>query len=251
MNLVSNVSRYPGTSNVGHYGIYNDTSGTETQMIWNDGTPVGSSTNERTKLWQNSATLGQGWTFSVPADTTTRTLNVLAGSYSAGMTISAQLSDNSFADYSYTDPGGSATVRKVYTFTYAAASAGQSLLITLTKTANNNGRTDGSVDLLGAWLSVSRPRRTRGAGTPVLGAASDSGVSNSDNITNVTTPTFTGTRRPTAPSRSSPTACRSAQRDCERRRDVQHHDIRDVRRHAQHDRPATANGSTQPRVEPR
>ncbi|HEY7087591.1 MAG TPA: Ig-like domain-containing protein, partial [Tepidisphaeraceae bacterium] len=187
-NLISNVARYPSANNVGHYGTFTDTTN-ETQMTWTDGTPVASASNERTKLWGNAATLGQGWTFSVPADSTSRTLSILAGGYFAGITINAHLSDSSFPDYSWTDPGASGLVRQVYTFTYAAASAGQSLIITLTKSANNGGHTDGSLDLLGAWLTAA----TAAPSAPAMTAASDSGVSSTDGITRITTPTFTGT----------------------------------------------------------
>jgi hypothetical protein len=64
---------------------------------------------------------------------------------------------------------------------------------TLTLTAAGSGVTDKAGNALAANASTSWQVSPPAPSTPVLTAASDSGVANNDNYTNVTTPTFTGT----------------------------------------------------------
>jgi hypothetical protein len=75
---------------------------------------------------------------------------VYAGGYGTQGTLTAHLSDGSAADYTVT-ASGAGTYTNLYTITYSAASAGQTLTITLTKTGNITG-TQGSVDLIAAAL---------------------------------------------------------------------------------------------------
>ena len=61
----------------------------------------------------------------------------------------------------------------VYTITYHAASAGQTLTVTLLKTGNLNGRFDGSADLIAAYLDgapVSQPVEPQTIVDPVSSA---------------------------------------------------------------------------------
>ena len=88
---------------------------------------------------------------TVPADTTARTLIVYAGGNNATSLLTAHLSDGSFPDY-HVSVGQTGLYTKAYTITYRAASAGQTLTFTLQKNANLNGVTNGSVDLIAAWL---------------------------------------------------------------------------------------------------
>ncbi len=113
-----------------------------------DGTPVGGGTNDQAYIWCNN-TQDAGWTFTVPADTTSRTLNVLfGGATGASVTISAHLSDRSAPDVQSTQTITNGTL-SLGIFTYNAAGAGQTLKITLIKVADNAGP---SVDLDAAWL---------------------------------------------------------------------------------------------------
>jgi hypothetical protein len=141
---ISNVTQL-GTG--GNYGGYTDSSRNAT---WTDGTPTASDTNEHGYIWANAA-LGAGYSFTVPADTTTRTLYVYAGGFSSGGTLTAHLSDGSAADY-VVSASGNGIYSDLYTITYTAASAGQTLKISYVKSTNING-TGGSVDLIGAWLT--------------------------------------------------------------------------------------------------
>ena len=117
---------------------------------WTNGSPAGSVTNDHAYIWSNGS-LNTGFSFTAPADTTTRTLTIYAGGYGIGSLLTAHLSDGSAPDYTVT-ASSSGLFTKTYTITYRAKSAGQQLVISLLKTQNLTG-TNGSVDLIGATLS--------------------------------------------------------------------------------------------------
>src|SRR5438445_6859224 len=99
--------------------------------------------------------MGSGFLITVPADTTQRTLKVYVGAFGAKGRLEASLSDNSAPAYMNTalanlmgnGPSG------VYSITYAAQSAGQTLTIkwTLVQAA----RADANVPLHAAALTAS------------------------------------------------------------------------------------------------
>ena len=98
---------------------------------WTDGTPTGSATNTTTGVW--IANVGNGFKISVPADTTSRTLKVYVGIWRSQGLFKATLSDNSapvFSDVILNNQSG-ATIA-VYSMTYKAASAGQTLTASFT-----------------------------------------------------------------------------------------------------------------------
>src|SRR5882724_4655346 len=68
---ISNVTQVGG----GTYGTFHDAS---RNITWTDGTPTGSGTNDQNYIWSNG-TVNSGWTFTVPADTSARTLHVVMG----------------------------------------------------------------------------------------------------------------------------------------------------------------------------
>lgn len=139
---INNVSQIGG----GTYGTYFDAS---RKISWTDGTPIGSGTGDTNYIWCNGAA-NSGWTFSVPADTTSRALHVICGGAAgATMKITAHLSDGSAMDYSDTESSAT-TFTKEYTITYNAASASQTLTITVIHT--NPGSP--SSDLIAAWLTT-------------------------------------------------------------------------------------------------
>ncbi len=138
---ISNVTQIGG----GTYGV-----GTSTarNVSWSDGTPTGSGSSDNSYIWCDN-TQDAGWTFTVPADTTSRTLNVLfSGTVGASVTLSAHLSDRSAPDVANTETISTTTL-SVGTFTYHAASAGQTLTVTFIKVADHNSP---SADLDAAWL---------------------------------------------------------------------------------------------------
>ena len=134
---------------------------------WTDGSPTATATNNSAYILSNGA-LKTGYSFTVPADTTTRTLYVYAGGNGASSSIRAHLSDGSAADYVATD-ASAGIYTDFYTITYKAASAGQTLTLTELKTGNIAG-TSGSVDLIAAALATP-PVLVAAPAAPVLNSA--------------------------------------------------------------------------------
>ncbi len=158
----------------GGFGGYTNSART---VSWSDGSPTSSSTDSG-YVWANNA-IGSGFSFTAPADTTTRTLYVYVGGYSSGSTLTATLSDGSAAPYTVS-LSGNAAYQNVVAITYSAASANQKLTISYTKTANING-TSGSADLIAAWL----------AGAPVSTAPSITSNPTNQTVTAGQSATFT------------------------------------------------------------
>ncbi len=142
----SQISNVTTLGSGASYGGYSDNS---RNASWTDGTPDASDTSEHGYIWANNV-IGAGYSFTVPADTATRTLYIYAGGYSSGSTLTAHLSDGSSADVVFT-ASGNAIYTNLYTITYKAASAGQKLTISYVKSTNINGA-GGSVDLIAAVM---------------------------------------------------------------------------------------------------
>ena len=87
------------------------------------------------------------FSFTAPADTSTRTLVVHVGGYLSGGTLTAHLSDGSAADFVDTTAQVNVSFDRNYTLTYNAGSAGQTLKITWVVTSGA-----GNVTLSGAAL---------------------------------------------------------------------------------------------------
>ena len=118
---------------------------------WSDGTPAASAINTTTGV--NVSGQNNGFSITAPADTSLRTLTVYAGVSSGQGSISARLSDGSapaVVDTSLANAGGSSIA--AFTFTYAAASAGQTLVVTFTQASSG-----GSVSLFAATLGGTVP----------------------------------------------------------------------------------------------
>ncbi len=130
-------------------------------LSWTDGTPTASSINNENGLYIGGN--GNGFSFTVPADTGTRTLAVHVGGWESGGTFTAHLSDGSVADFTDTTPNTAAQYDRNYTLVYNAASAGQTLTVTWTMTSGT-----GNVTLSGAALV---------AGQSIPGSISGSGTS--------------------------------------------------------------------------
>jgi hypothetical protein len=140
---ISNIT----TVGAGNFGAYQDSS---RSVSWTDGTPLATDTADSGYLWANAA-IGAGYSFTAPADTTTRTIDIYLGGYSSGGTLTVTLSDSSAAPYTVSF-SGSAIYNDVVAITYKAASANQTVTISYVKSQNVSGAS-GSVDLIGAWLA--------------------------------------------------------------------------------------------------
>jgi hypothetical protein len=109
-------------------------------LTWTDGTPnVSGSNNTVVYVDSNSGHPGNGFSFTVPASTTTHTLVFHAGGQNGGGTLTVSLSDGSAAKYQDTTPNQSGRWDRNYTVTYGAASAGQTLTVQwVSATASGN-----------------------------------------------------------------------------------------------------------------
>jgi hypothetical protein len=99
-----------------------------TSFTWTDGTPIEEVVNSTTGVFVTG--FSNGFEITLPADTARRTLNVYAGLYGAAGRFQAFLSDASakaYVDTSLSNFYGDSYA--VYTLSYAAASAGQTLSV--------------------------------------------------------------------------------------------------------------------------
>src|SRR5712692_1227285 len=99
-----------------------------TAYTWTDGTPTPSATNSTTGVFITGTT--NGFEIQAPADTTPRRLKVYVGLYGAQGNFQAFLGD--FSAPAYTDTSLNNVFKNsyaVYTLDYAAASAGQNLIV--------------------------------------------------------------------------------------------------------------------------
>lgn len=119
-------------------------------VTWTDGTPTTSATSGDGIFTpaSGSAVVGNGLQFTVPADTTTRTVVIAWGMYggdtganTAAAKLVATLSDGSATAVTHTPTGVAAGVSTDYltTLTYGANSASQTLNLAVTLTTVNAG----------------------------------------------------------------------------------------------------------------
>jgi hypothetical protein len=101
-------------------------------LIWSDGTPTAAGSDNE-GVYINSSQ--NGFSFTVPADSTVRTLTVHVGGWLSGGTFTAHLSDTSAPDYVDITAQASGQYDRNYALTYSAAFAGQTLTITWVNTS--------------------------------------------------------------------------------------------------------------------
>jgi PKD repeat protein len=116
-------------------------------VSWSNGTPTASGTST---AGISSSGSGKGVQFTVPADTTSRTLTIYVGAQNATGTLTAHLSDGSAPDYTTTLSGSKSRKDGVVTLNYQAAAAGQTLTVTWNQTS---GGGKGNVSLQGVALA--------------------------------------------------------------------------------------------------
>ena len=118
---------------------------------WSDGTP---SARGSTNAGIAMSSTGSGYQFTAPADTTTRTLTVYVGVQNATGILTAHLSDGSVPDYVQSYSAKSQRSDGVYTLTYRAASAGQTVTVKWTQSKGPKGRSSssGNISLQSAAL---------------------------------------------------------------------------------------------------
>lgn len=161
-------------------GVYNDDAN---GVSWNDGTPTATGTNSSDGIYaesSNAAVVGMGYTFTFPADTTSRKAIIPWAVFFGTATITAQLSDSSAAEYSDTPTGtvSEDVVDYLTTLTYSANSPGQTLTITVVLStvagadANTGLRSAQYLDLptptTGTWASTLANSTVAAVGTEIF-----------------------------------------------------------------------------------
>ena len=106
-------------------------------VSWTDGTPPDIASSDTNDVFVYG--LGNGFSFTAPADTTTRKLTVHVSGWNGAGTLTAHLSDGSAADYTNTAAGSAGQYDGNYTLTYTAGSPGQTLTVTWTLTSGTTG----------------------------------------------------------------------------------------------------------------
>ncbi len=130
-NVVPQISDFALLDNTNGYAYAYQFSDNENGYSWSDGSPTPSVIDTTTGVWAYGVpSADSGFSITAPADTATRTLKVYVGAYAAHAKLEAYLSDGSAGGYTNTSffnmtngPSG------VFTLTYAAGSAGQSLTV--------------------------------------------------------------------------------------------------------------------------
>ena len=118
-------------------------------FTWTDGIPTGSATNVHTGVFLIG--VGNGFQITIPADTNLKTVRINLGLWRARGKLEVTLSDGSagpYIDNSLENQTG--TTNGLYTISFAAASAGQTL--TVKYTAQQIYHTSGNVTLESATL---------------------------------------------------------------------------------------------------
>ena len=87
------------------------------------------------------AGIGQGFSFTAPADTTLRTLVVHVGGWNSGGMLTAVLSDGSASSFTDTPAPVNGQYDRNYTLTYQAGGAGQTLTVTWKMTSGTGNVT--------------------------------------------------------------------------------------------------------------
>ena len=108
-------------------------------VSWTDGSPLKNSTGNRAGLYINSR--GNGFAFTVPADTTLRKLVVHVGGWLSAGTLTAHLSDGSAPDFINSTSTANGQYDRNYTLVYKAASTGKTLQIRWINSANGGNVT--------------------------------------------------------------------------------------------------------------
>jgi len=114
-------------------------------LSWTDGTPTASG-SDKNGIFINGSR--NGFSFTVPADTTQHVLTVHVGGWNSAGTLTARLSDGSAPSFVDTTTQVSGQYDRNYTITYNAAFAGQTLSVTWVMSAGG-----GNVTLNGAALN--------------------------------------------------------------------------------------------------
>jgi hypothetical protein len=138
----SQISTYSSVLGGGALGYGDDIRA----LSWSDGSPTVSSTSNTNGVY--IAGVGGGFSLTVPAGTTARTVTLYVGGWNSSASLRAHLSDSSAADFTNTTTASSGQYVRTYSITYRAASQGKQLMLTWTQASGG-----GNVTLNGVALT--------------------------------------------------------------------------------------------------
>lgn len=154
--------RKAGGNLIGNYTLVGSGSATSytddpRALSWSDGAPDGAfaeTPGSGSGVYVSG--IGNGFSITVPADTTVRALTVYAGGWNSAATFTAHLSDASAADFTDTTAAATGQYDRSYTIYYSANSPGQTLTVTWTM-ASGAGNVALSAVALGLAPTVASP----------------------------------------------------------------------------------------------
>jgi hypothetical protein len=151
-------SQITNTSNVGSLTAPVGYCSTVIGSSWFSGTPSAVADDDGCGIYY--AGNGNGYSFTVPASTTQRTLYIYLGVWETSGTLTASINDGSGTSYTYPSLTNlSGTTNEVYQLTYHATSGGKLLTVSFVQSA----ATGGNITLQGAALAVTTPTALGGA----------------------------------------------------------------------------------------
>jgi hypothetical protein len=183
-------------TNIGGGSYFQYTSALSTYS-WSGGTPTATASGVTGSLMTQASSAGPGFQLIVPADTTQRTLKFYGTLYGVSARLTATLSDSSAAAFSDTITATTTAVPVVYTLTYKAGSASQSVTLKWEATAateNPGNLTWHAVTLTNDGTTLQAP--TISSFTPTSGLVGSSVTitgTNFDALTTNNTVAFNGT----------------------------------------------------------
>jgi hypothetical protein len=122
-------------------------------ISWADGVPTLSSTSNQSGVYISG--VGQGFSFTAPADTAVRSLTVHVGGWFSGGTLTAHLTDQSAPDFVDVTATSAGQYDRNYAITYQAGSAAQSLIVSWVMTSGTGNVTLNAAALGGTTTSGS------------------------------------------------------------------------------------------------
>jgi len=143
-------------------------------FAWTDGTPAASNGGTPSGIYV--AGLNKGLRITVPADTTTRTVKVYMGVWSAQARVTVTLNTKTYTDTSVANTTASST--GCYSFTYAGTASGQTMTIDILVNADYNG--SGNITLQAATLSGNASLKSQAAPMIVIDNAQSTSVTPSE-----------------------------------------------------------------------
>jgi hypothetical protein len=132
---------------------------------WSDGTPTASASNATGGIQHDgqghiASNAGEGFSFTVPADTATSTLRIYADTHGGTSQLTATLSDGSAVPVVFNAFAAGTDDAECFTIQYAAGSASQTLTVTFTLTADMTGAGSNSGNVSIEAVTLATPDTT-------------------------------------------------------------------------------------------